>query len=548
MANNYDVALKMDIHDASQGTEDDWMFYGDLMAEYAMARNPKSLGTFAQLVHTAVPSYFPVQEDGSNYSFTSADGALHMKRWLRLFPGHFVALSFGTNDANSCISPDSFYKNYDTMVQAVLNAGKIPVIPTIPWGRTANIENCAPALNAKISSLYSVYSQIIHGPDLWSFFQAHQDMITGEAAPLTTAGIGSYRQQWADQMVKEVYALNVAAIDTPQLSLVPQQSPTPVPQQSPTPVPQQSPTSVLQLSPTPMPTLGSTATPTVTGGANAPSDGQGVYESCLPGDAACLAHLNIMASKGFKLVLNYSQLWASDTQEIAYADRAQALGMKVIWAMNDPAFRNGTDLRSYYSGLASTCNCSDNAGFIRYVVNLVKDLPGTWGYYIGDEVDSSNQAQVKAFSDLVHQADLFHPRLFIGSSALPAGVSSVLSPFADTADVLGLDYYPVGRTDIPNALRTDIPNAVNATAQIAKGMQAVDDQTDKQSAMVLQAISLGEYPQFSYTCRPYPSCVPYPTVDQMNLMYNLTMQNAHPRLVLWYSYFDILRSDNPAQH
>ncbi len=115
----------------------------------------------------------------------------------------------------------------------------------------------------------------------------------------------------------------------------------------------------------------------------------------------------------------------------------------------------------------------------------------------------------------------------------------MLSPFADTAEVLGLDYYPVGRTDIPNAL--------NATADIAKGMQSFVDQTGKQSAMVLQAISLGEYPQFSYTCQPYPSCAPYPTTDQMRLMRDLTLQEAHPQLMLWYSHFDILKSDDPAK-
>jgi hypothetical protein len=34
----------------------------------------------------------------------------------------------------------------------------------------------------------------------------------------------------------------------------------------------------------------------------------------------------------------------------------------------------------------------------------------------------------------------------------------------------------------------------------------------------------------------------------MRQMYNLVLRNAHPRLILWYSYFDIARSDNPATH
>ncbi len=31
-------------------------------------------------------------------------------------------------------------------------------------------------------------------------------------------------------------------------------------------------------------------------------------------------------------------------------------------------------------------------------------------------------------------------------------------------------------------------------------------------------------------------------------MLTQTLRNSHPRLILWYSYFDILRSDNPTQH
>jgi hypothetical protein len=519
--NNYDVAIKMDIHDASQGTQDDWIFYGDLMTEYSMTHNPEGLGTFSQLVNKAMPAYFPVQEDGANYSFTSADGALHMKSWLKLFPGPFVALSFGTNDANSCVSADSFYKNYVSMVQAVLQAGKIAVIPTIPWLRAANIQNCAPALNAKISAIYHAYPQVIQGPDLWSFFQTHQDLLTGNGVPLTAGGMGTYRQLWADQMVKTFYSSNAAPLVTPQVS--------------PTPVP--------QLSPTPIATLGSTPTSPATGGVALPPDGQGLYENCAPASSAtvCLDHLQQMAGGGFKLVVNYSQFYGTADQEVAYADEAHTLGMKVIWGMSDPAFWNGTDLRSYFTNLSSTCSCSDNAGFIRYVVSLVKDLPGTWGYYIGDEVDPSNHAQVKALSDLIQQVDPTHPRLFIGAAEFSSVVAPRIAPFSDTADVLGVDNYPVGRPDIPNG--------VNNIGGIAQAVQSVVDPINEQSAIVLQAFSIAEYQQqSSASCSPYPSCLPFPTREQMRTMLDLVLQNAHPRLVLWYSYFDVMRSDSPTQH
>lgn len=267
------------------------------------------------------------------------------------------------------------------------------------------------------------------------------------------------------------------------------------------------------------------------------ADGQGLYDDCVPGTSDCLNHLQQMASAGFKLVVNYDQFYGTAKDELAYADKAQALGMKIIWAMNDSAFWHG-NARQRFAQLAATCNCSDNAGFIRYVVNLVKNHPATWGYYIGDEVHSSQHARVKVLTDLVKQTDPSHLRLFIGASAFPSGVAAALSPFADTADVLGTDYYPVGRTDIPHA--------INATAAIAKAIQTLDDQNGKQAAIVLQAISLGFYSEFRYLCSPFPSCMPYPTIAQMQLMRKLALQNAHPRLLLWYSYFDILKADNPS--
>ena len=66
-----------------------------------------------------------------------------------------------SSDANSCVSATTFYNNYVTMVKAVLAAGKIPVVPTIPWARTANIQNCGTGFVAKIQALYAAYPEIV---------------------------------------------------------------------------------------------------------------------------------------------------------------------------------------------------------------------------------------------------------------------------------------------------------------------------------------------------------------------------------------------------
>jgi hypothetical protein len=274
---------------------------------------------------------------------------------------------------------------------------------------------------------------------------------------------------------------------------------------------------------------------------SAPSDGYGLYESCpLRRGLFCLDRLKQMAKGGFKLVLNYDQLAGDAEQQLAYAAQANVLGMKIIWAMNNPVIWNGTNLIKYYATLAATCQCSDNTSFIRYIINLVKDLPATWGYYVGDEVVPSNHAKLKAFTDLIKLVDPDHPRLFIACAQCdqkrnPPYVASLI-PMTDTADVLGADWYPVGSSS----------GLVSTTSMVAAKVQLVADLYNKQSAMVLQSFNRSQYPSSYHACEPYSTCMPYPTVVQMRQMRDLTLQKAHPRLILWYSYFDILKEDNPS--
>ena len=263
-------------------------------------------------------------------------------------------------------------------------------------------------------------------------------------------------------------------------------------------------------------------------------DGYGLYESCSPKNAAmCLSHLNDMAAAGFKLVIDYDEMYGDASFQKAYLDRAQSVGMKVIITLKDHRFYNGKSLRSEFPALAQTCNCTGNNGFIRYVVNLVKNHPAVWGYYIGDEVDLSDHGTMKsALADVVHQLDPTHPRLFIDNAGESTSVWHGNSPFFDTAEVIGTDFYPLrGET-------SDYPTIDQAGA-VASGIQAYADVHKEGSAIVLQAFSYSEYDT--------PGA-PYPTAKQMQSMLSQTLAHSHPRIILWYSYYDTMASDNPTQH
>jgi hypothetical protein len=203
---NEDASLNLDIFDARTALSDDWIFYGDSITAGAMGHQTlNGVLSFSQLINAKVPNSYPVQEAGGTGYLTSADGAKDLATWLALFPGKYVGLSYGTNDALGCVNPDTFYSNYVAMIQDVLRAGKVPLVPRIPWGKDANIQRCGPALNAQIEKLYSTFPQIIHGPDFWGFFQNQQNLISNDTIHPTDAGFAAYRQQWANTMLAEIY-------------------------------------------------------------------------------------------------------------------------------------------------------------------------------------------------------------------------------------------------------------------------------------------------------------------------------------------------------
>lgn len=202
---NDDVALNLDVHDASRGVDDSWIFYGDSITAAAMATSPIGpVGTFAQLINVHVPSRFPVQEAGGIGFLRSDEGARRMGAWLALFPGRYVALSYGTNDCGAT-SPDAFYRNYASMVEAVVRAGKVPVVSKIPWARTPAVQSNGPALNAKIDELYAAYPQVVRGPDFWTYFEEYPDLISPDGLHPSPEGDAAYRQLWANEMAATVY-------------------------------------------------------------------------------------------------------------------------------------------------------------------------------------------------------------------------------------------------------------------------------------------------------------------------------------------------------
>jgi lysophospholipase L1-like esterase len=215
-AMNLNTSLNLDVHDASHGVSDAWLFLGDSITAFAMRNDGAGISarSFPELINAARPAYFPASEgageggwnSGTALATPSPDGQGSLfDHWLSTFPGTFVGLSYGTNDgANGSAGATPTYSNLVTMVKKVIAAGKRPCIPHVPWAEDADHQTSAKLINSKIDQIYDQYPQVVRGPDLWAALMNRRDLYQDELHP-NAQGRAAYREAWAKAMLSEVY-------------------------------------------------------------------------------------------------------------------------------------------------------------------------------------------------------------------------------------------------------------------------------------------------------------------------------------------------------
>lgn len=200
-----EVSFNLDVHDAHLGAQDDWLFVGDSITAGAWWR----AGYFGQGINATLSDHFPAAQNAGIGYQTAASTVPRMAAWLALFPGRYVGLSFGTNDGNGNLlgTPqlDAFQASYASLVQAVLDAGKIPVVPTIIWSGNTSIQANLPAMNQRLAALRTAYPQIVNGPDLYAAFQGRTDLFNTDGIHPNDAGSAELRLQWIQAMLANVY-------------------------------------------------------------------------------------------------------------------------------------------------------------------------------------------------------------------------------------------------------------------------------------------------------------------------------------------------------
>ena len=198
------VSIQMDIHNASEGIADSWIFFGDSITAGGMMN---CYGTgYATLVNGIDSRYFPIQENGGIGGILSTDGKKHIDRWLSAFPGEYVSIAYGTNDAwGNQTGAETYYENTVYMIEAILKLGKTPVLPTIPYATESGVSNYLDDYNAMVHKIYEEYPQVVKGPDFYTFLKENPEHLSSDGVHPSSEGYAAMRQLWAETMYKAVY-------------------------------------------------------------------------------------------------------------------------------------------------------------------------------------------------------------------------------------------------------------------------------------------------------------------------------------------------------
>lgn len=197
-AGNSDIALNLDLYEAPGRIDDGWFFAGDSITASCMRHNDPAFGPQVRADNP------PPQENAGIPGWTAADMIGPLGGWIAAFPGRYVTLNLGTNDAAGT-APAQYYRNMAQLVETVLGAGKVPVVPTIPYAHSGTHKANIPALNRKLQELYAAYPRIVPGPDLYGYFKDHPELLAADGLHPSSQGCAAYRKLWAEMARGAVY-------------------------------------------------------------------------------------------------------------------------------------------------------------------------------------------------------------------------------------------------------------------------------------------------------------------------------------------------------
>lgn len=188
---NEGIAIDVDVYSAPSGASDSWMFMGDSITFMTMTY---AFSDLASRVNALDATRWPAVIDAAIGGTNTTTALEVIDETIAASPSRFIVLAYGTND-----HPQDFVM--EQLIQKVLAAGRVPVVPHMPWSSGGASDGAA--INAMIDALYMKYPAVLPGPDLWQVTFERTDYIPmGDVHP-TDAGQKAFRQAWAERMAAQ---------------------------------------------------------------------------------------------------------------------------------------------------------------------------------------------------------------------------------------------------------------------------------------------------------------------------------------------------------
>ena len=150
---------------------------GDSITAFAYDRAPIHQPSFAALINTALPAFFPAMINGGIGSETSAQGLARLPEALSAQPRLPLLRARLRHQRRQ---PRQRRRAYQTNMQAMIDmvkaAGKIPIIPRIPYSGNAGYAAVSD-YNAVVDELVAS-NNLIAGPDFYAHFMDHPEEFT----------------------------------------------------------------------------------------------------------------------------------------------------------------------------------------------------------------------------------------------------------------------------------------------------------------------------------------------------------------------------------
>ena len=211
-AQNTDTSLQWNLYDAHAGN-DGWKFGGTRSRPTRWGTSRPTTASTSSCTRRS--SNDPAFEMAGHGGWSTATLLANIDGFLADFPGRYFGISLGTNDAPGN-DPPAYLANMTLLVDKVLAAGKIPVVPTIPY--TGEPPTRHPRVQRSDPALYATYgARLLQGPDLYTVIYDGRATMFDNPTDLhpNAAGNAAIRQAWACDVQEGLRAVSREAPRTP---------------------------------------------------------------------------------------------------------------------------------------------------------------------------------------------------------------------------------------------------------------------------------------------------------------------------------------------